>query len=158
MASAPDSLPDRLADEVLATSARRKSNLWFESKWAMSMRCAECLESILRLILGFGGRVAGTLGASNMLTIDTHLVGPKGSFASMTGAANSHANRLGHALDSHVAPRFPLSKLKRQPILGEKGASLLFLDGVPVRYHGRLRSWFGGGLLRWGGGRPGTAT
>lgn len=114
----------------------------------MSLGCADRLESILRLILGFGGRVARTLGAPNMLAIDTHLVGPKGSLASMTGAANSHTNRLGHTLDGHVAPRYPLSRLKRQPILGKKSASLLFLDGAPVRDHGRLRSWFGGGLLR----------
>lgn len=124
----------------------------------MSLRCADSLESILRLILGFCGGVARTLGAPNMLAIDAHLVGPKGSFASMTSATNSHTNRLGNALDSHVARRSPLSRLKRQPILGEKGASLLFLDGAPVRNHGRLSSWFGSGLLRWGGGRPGTAT
>lgn len=46
--------------------------------------------------------MAGTLLAADMLAVDAELVGAEGGLAAMAGAAHSHADRLGHALDGHV--------------------------------------------------------
>lgn len=95
-----------------------------------------------------------TLLATSVLAVDADLVGAEGSLAPVTGASNTHANRLVHTLDGHVAGRFPLAGFKSEAIFGEQSPGLFLLKGAPGGNHGQFRCLgIFGGLLSLRGSR-----
>ena len=66
-----------------------------------------------------GRRVTGAFLAPDVLAGGADSVGPERGLAPVTGATDSHADRLAHALHGHVAGRFPLSRFEGETILGE---------------------------------------
>ena len=167
---ASNPLSSRSSNQILTTRARRNRKLPFPNLASRHDRRTVRIPSpgfplrdsgfhgqlglLLLLLLLLRGlalerRVTRTLLATGVLTVNADLVGAEGSLAPMTGASNTHANRLVHTLDGHVAGRFPLAGFKGEAIFGEQSPGLFLLKGAPRGNHGRF-SWlesFGGLLL-----------
>ena len=167
---ASNPLSSRSSNQILTTRARRNRKLPFPNLASRHDRRTVRIPSpgfplrdsgfhgqlglLLLLLLLLRGlalerRVTRTLLATGVLTVNADLVGAEGSLAPMTGASNTHANRLVHTLDGHVAGRFPLAGFKGEAIFGEQSPGLFLLKGAPRGNHGRFSclSIFGGLLL-----------
>ena len=165
---ASNPLSSRSSNQILTTRARRNSKLSLANLASHHDRRRVRIPSpgfplrdssfrgqlgllLLLLLRGLalGRRVTRTFLATSVLAVDAYLVGAEGSLAPVTGASNTHANRLVHTLDGHVAGRFPLAGFKSEAIFGEQSPGLFLLKGAPRGNHGRFSclSIFGGLLL-----------
>ena len=156
---ASNPLSSRSSNQILTTRARRNRKLPFPNLASRHDRRTVRIPSpgfplrdsgfhgqlglLLLLLLLLRGlalerRVTRTLLATGVLTVNADLVGAEGSLAPMTGASNTHANRLVHTLDGHVAGRFPFAGFKSEAIFGEQSPGLFLLKGAPRGNHGRF--------------------
>ena len=126
VASATYSLLDFFAYDVLTAGTG------WECKWGffrlarrtgrlLTLLREDSLEGglVLMIMRRLMRRVAGALLATDMLAVGAKLIDSERSLAAVTGAANSHANRLCHTLDLGVGGRPPFSGFQSQSILGE---------------------------------------
>lgn len=136
---AMNSLADRLANQVLTTSARRHGKQILLTGLILASpidrRLLDGLEGGgLNLVLGvlvLLGRVTGTLVATGVLAVDAGLVGAKRSLAAVTGAMDPHANGLDDALDRRVIG-LTVVIVDSQAVLGEQGTRSILLDDAPM--------------------------
>lgn len=159
MTGAPDPLTNGLANEILTARARGNGQGRLPDLRGHGGRLAlghQRMEGGLGVVLGLGRRMTRTLLATGVLAVDADLVRAESGLAAVAGAADTHADGLGDALDGHVARRLPLARLQSHSIFGKQGAGAFLLDGAPMGQHGGL----GGRLAHWllcghGGGRGG---
>ena len=154
---ASNPLSSRSSNQILTTRARRNRKLPFPNLASRHDRRTVRVPSpgfplrdsgfhgqlgrlLLLLLRGLAleRRVTRTPLATGVLTVNADLVGAEGSLAPVTGASNTHANRLVHTLDGHVAGRFPLAGFKSEAIFGEQSPGLFLLKGAPRGNHGRF--------------------